>query len=537
MKRVIAAVILFAGMQLSYAQTYTWAENTACIFYTYCTKCHFPGGPGPFSLIDYNSAFTSRFAIKGAILADYMPPWPPDENYQTYAHERLLTQQEKDIIVGWVDQGGLPGNLAGAPTPPSYSASGSQLPSIDFTGNIGNYTNSATIDDYRVFLIPTHLGADRYIESIELIPGTRSMVHHALIYYETDTNALIAKDNADPGMGYTNYGGTGVNGSKLLCTWTPGSDPLTYPNGMGAKLPANAYLAVQVHYPQGTNGDTDSNTVVNIKFRSSTVREVSLDPILNYFLPSTISPYPLSIPANSTRTFTETYTIPDVIPGWPDKFTVLNVLPHMHKVGSSIKVFAIKPGNDTVPLINIPNWDFKWQGQYSFRQPIVLPEGTVLKAIAIYDNTSANPDAPNPNLPVNAGEASDEEMMMVYFNYLYYQNGDENIIVDTVTSHPTYMGCNFVGVEDITGVFAQFKLYPNPTNAMLNLSFEQFESGDVKISLVDVTGKIIADYYQPKVGIGTFIKTLDVQTFPNGLYYVRVWNGNQLFAKPVIITH
>jgi hypothetical protein len=219
-----------------------------------------------------------------------------------------------------------------------------------------------------------------------------------------------------------------------------------------------------------------------------------------------------------------------------DNYTVLNVQPHMHRVGSSIKVYAVKPGNDTVPLVNIPQWDFKWQGQYTFRQPIVLPEGTVVRAEAFYNNTSSNINAPNPSLDVWAGEASDDEMLQVYFSYLYAFPGDENIIIDTATVKPTYMGCNFVGLEDITGAYAQFTIYPNPATNAVNISFEQFEPGDVKLSMVDLSGKIVAEYVQPQVGIGTFTKTLDIQTIPSGIYYIRVWNGNQLFAKPVVVT-
>src|SRR5687767_11128195 len=163
MKRVLLFMGFFLSIHFANAQTYTWAENAACIFYSNCTKCHFPGGPGPFSLIDYANAYAARYAIKDAILSDYMPPWPPNENYQTYAHERLITQQEKDILVAWVDQGALEGNTSLAPTPPSFSAAGSQLPQIDFSGGIGNFTNVATQDDYRCFLIPTGFTQDEYI--------------------------------------------------------------------------------------------------------------------------------------------------------------------------------------------------------------------------------------------------------------------------------------------------------------------------------------------------------------------------------------
>src|SRR5687767_1257751 len=162
MKRILLVIFIFVSGSLLKlnSQTVTWADNAACIFYTNCTKCHFPGGPGPFSLIDYPNAFAARYAIKDAVLSNYMPPWPPNEDYQTYAHERLLTQTEKDILVAWVDQGGIEGNVANAPTPPSYSATGSQLDTVEFSAFIGNYTNTFTLDDYRCFVIPTSFGTD-----------------------------------------------------------------------------------------------------------------------------------------------------------------------------------------------------------------------------------------------------------------------------------------------------------------------------------------------------------------------------------------
>lgn len=532
MKKILLIFSSLFCIQLASAQSYTWAENTACIFYTNCTKCHFPGGPAPFSLIDYASAFTNRFAIKQAVLDNYMPPWQPDENYQTYAHERLLTQPEKDIIVAWVDQGGVQGNLANAPTPPSFSSSGSQLSQIDFSGGVGNYTNTALTDDYRCFLVPTHFTTDQNISEIEIIPGNKTMVHHVLIYSETDTNGLIALDNADTGMGYSDFGGTGLNTSNLLAAWVPGSDPYVFPTGMGVKVTAGSYLVLQIHYPEGTDGDTDTNTVINFKYASGSIREVRLDAILNHI--TNISPSSINIPANSTASYTESFTLPSVSP-LVDNFTFINIFPHMHKVGVSIKSYAIKPGNDTVPLIDIPNWDFHWQGTYAFRQPMVFPEGTVLKAEAFYDNTTANINAPNPNNPVTAGEATTDEMMIVFFGWLYAFPGDANIIVDTVTVKPMYNGCQFVGIEDVANTYANFKIYPNPSGNFVNISFEQFEAGDVKISLVDISGKVLAEYIQPDVEQGSFLKTIDVQSIPAGMYYLKIWNGNEQFSKPVIV--
>jgi len=533
MKKLLLILTTIFSVQIASAQAYTWAESAACIFYTNCTKCHFPGGPGPFSLIDYPSAFSARFAIKDAVQADYMPPWPPNENYQTYAHERLITQQEKDILIAWVDSGAQQGNMANAPTPPTFSASGSQLSSIDFTGGIGNYTNGATIDDYRCFVIPSGFTTDQFISDIEIIPGNRAMVHHVLIYVDADTAAINALDNADPGLGYQNFGGTGSNSSKLIGGWVPGSEPQIFPANMGVRIEANSHIILQIHYPQGTNGDVDSNTTINLKYAPGTVREVFFEPALHYFSPSSISPYPLYIPANSTRSFTETYTIPNTAP-FP-YITVLSVAPHMHKVGRSIKSYAILPSNDTVPLVDIPNWDFKWQGQYNFRQPLTFPTGTVFKAEAFYDNTFGNPLAPNPNNPVWAGEATEDEMMLIYFSYLYGFPGDADIVIDTNTTHQTYMGCNFVGIEEMIEANAKLQLFPNPTGYDFYIRYEQLQESDLNIRIIDITGRTVVNITRPEVEAGTYTENIPVEMIPAGTYMVQISNNKGVSNKTLVI--
>lgn len=531
MKRIIAGIALgLIGLSLQ-AQNYTWADNTACIFYTHCTSCHFPNGPGPFSLIDYADAYTARYTIRQAMLDYFMPPWPPNPDYQTYAHERLLGQTERDIIVAWVDQGAPEGIPANAPPPPSFSATGSQLPSIDFTGSIGTYVNSASQDDYMCFVIPTSFATDTYISDVEIIPGNRTMVHHVLIFTDT-SSSVLSLDAAWPGPGYQNFGGTGSTTSRLIGGYVPGSVPMSFPSGMGMKIEPNSYIILQIHYPQGTTGMTDS-TRINLRFAPGTPRELTLDAILSHN--SNITPSPLAIPPHTIMNFTETYTIPSFTPGL-DQVTVLSVAPHMHKVGTDIRVYAIKPPNDTIPLIDIPNWDYRWQGVYDFRQPMVFPEGTIIQAEATFDNTSGNPLAPNPNNWVYVGEATEDEMMLVYFTYLPYQTGDENIIVDTTTTIPTYNGCNFIGIEELPNINSEIKIYPNPANETVNISFEQLSESDLSISLVDMAGRVLFALNQPNVQAGYYNETIDVQAIPTGMYFIRIVNNNAIYTDPLIIS-
>jgi hypothetical protein len=108
----------------------------------------------------------------------------------------------------------------------------------------------------------------------------------------------------------------------------------------------------------------------------------------------------------------------------------------MHLVGKSMQVYALKPGGDTVHLVNIPEWDFHWQMYYRFQKPIYLPPGTKGVAIASYDNTTANPNNPNnPPQNVTLGEGTGDEMMLVYFNFTTQGASplDTNLVIDTAS--------------------------------------------------------------------------------------------------------
>jgi hypothetical protein len=69
--------------------------------------------------------------------------------------------------------------------------------------------------------------------------------------------------------------------------------------------------------------------------------------------------------------------------------------PHMHLLGKSFWAFALTPGGDTIPLIKINKWDFRWQYYYTFENPVIIKKGTVIHVYGTFDNTDQNPNNPN----------------------------------------------------------------------------------------------------------------------------------------------
>lgn len=476
MKKAFAFLFFLGLISTGQAQTPTWSDNVACIVYNRCYSCHYTGGPTPFSLKTYSEAFLVRNAMKSAVQARRMPPWPADPSYRTHAHERYLTQGEIDLIKNWVDAGAPEGNPNNAPNPPAINT-GSQIGTLSWSGKMSDYVNPLNQEDYRCFVIPLNNAQAVYLSAMEVIPGNREMVHHCLVYAD-NTGIPAQLDANDPLPGYTNFGGTGSQDSKFLGGWVPGGDPIVYPAGMGMKLEPNSSLVLQMHYPINTQGKLDS-TRVNLKFATGTTREVMNMPILNHI--TTIN-QPLVIPANTVRSFTADYTI-------PYNTTLLSIMPHMHLIGKSMKIYALPPVGDTIPLVNIPNWDFSWQGTYSFRKPLILPANSVLKAEAVYDNTTNNPNNPsNPPQTVTAGEATTDEMLIAYFSFLIPSfASDANIVIDVDTVPPGIAQCMVLSNPDFPEA-TPLKLYPNPTSERATLQIpESWKTPEIR--LTDASGR------------------------------------------------
>jgi hypothetical protein len=91
------------------------------------------------------------------------------------------------------------------------------------------------------------------------------------------------------------------------------------------------------------------------------------------------------------------------------------ISPHMHLLGREMKVTATYPSGTVRPLIHIDDWDFHWQGTYTFTQPIPLPAGTRIDMVAVFDNSAENLRQPNrPPRPVSWGDGTTDEMAIVF---------------------------------------------------------------------------------------------------------------------------
>jgi hypothetical protein len=85
-------------------------------------------------------------------------------------------------------------------------------------------------------------------------------------------------------------------------------------------------------------------------------------------------------------------------------------------IGKEMKVTAYPPSGSTIPLLWIKDWNFYWQDNYVYREPVTLQAGTRVVIEGVYDNSDANPQNPShPPKRVLFGNDSDEEMFLAVF--------------------------------------------------------------------------------------------------------------------------
>jgi hypothetical protein len=482
----------------------TWSNGIGEIFFNHCSRCHHDGGIGPFPIMSYQDVASSAAEMILEVEEGHMPPWPADHNYRHFAFENVIDENELNTLQEWLANGAPEGDAGSAPTPPVFSDA-SELSQVDFTGQTGEYTSTATTADaYRTFVIPSGFSTDEYIDGIEIIPGNSAIVHHVLIYYDP-TDDCLAYDAADAGAGFeTNGTGGGLPPeTKYMGVWVPGNSAMILPEGFAFLAEAGGYFLVEIHYPEGTEGMID-NTTINLKYTADpSPREVYMDPIISHFPPVLEAPF-LYIAANDTATFYASYNVPIDV-------TMLNTFPHMHLIGQSLYCWGETPSNEVLPFVGIDHWDFHWQYTYQFPSLVHVPSNTNIRAHAFYDNTVNNPHQPNdPPQPVFGGEETDDEMMVVFFTYALYQNGDEDIVVD-----PN------IGVTEQKPNVLSVRVFPNPVSSLLNLNVFASRHGESRILIHDNMGRCVQNELAV-LHAGSNQVSLNTQSLESGLYHLTM---------------
>ena len=482
-----------------------YSEDIAPIIYDHCTKCHRQGEIAPFALEGYDDAVSWGSMIEYVTSIKTMPPWSPDPDYVHFRDENVLTDQQIALISEWFDGGMIQGDPNLEPSLPVFPDD-SQIgtPDLVLTMDEAYLHGGDGTNQYQVFVLETGLEEDQDIRAIEVRQDNNLICHHAIIGQDT-TDYAYQLDAQDPEYGYESFGGFGFQPiESFMSAWVPGSIPIDYPPTIGSKLYADSKLLLQMHYGPSSADEYDQ-TSINIFFAD--------EPIQRYVLTFPMLPDDLDesfiIPPNEISSFHGTIEMP-----W--NASLIGIAPHSHLLGKSWQVFAVSPNEmDTIPLISIPQWEFNWQGFYAYENLIRIPENYVVHAIGEYDNTSDNPYNPNdPPEWSSWGEFTEDEMFVVYFSVIPYQDGDEDISLSTADEN------NMINYPD----HELFPSYPNPTRDEFTIGFSLESAENINCDLISQDGRVIKTLASNKhYQMGYHKLSFDVSNLSKGTYHYRLY--------------
>ena len=423
----------------------TWSEHIAPIIYKNCSPCHRPGQSGPFNLLSYADAVKKAKQIKFVTKTKYMPPWPADAKYTHFVGERSLTDDQIKQISDWVDLNTPRGDsLKEITTPIFENISFFGEPDLVIKAQKPVEIKGNGTDAFLILKFPYRISNDTIADIIEFVPNQRKLVHHVnghLISYDekrtfnymsgesmhSDTKAQLLDVYKNMHIPYTdklqpNFPTLTPNTVYYL----PGYIPPAYPSEIGGyKLKKNgAFLLNNIHYGP-SNKDLLDSSYINVFFRRDPIKRPIIEKQLGTFGVSKIEPE-FVIPPNQVKTFHTQATIEKPI-------SMLSINPHMHLIGKTFWAFALRSNGDTIPLIKINKWDFKWQYYYTFKHPVKLDAGTTIHVYGTFDNTKENPFNPySPPQTITQGNGVEsmkttEEMFQFIFTFVPYKEGDETI--------------------------------------------------------------------------------------------------------------
>lgn len=392
----------------------TYQKDVRGIVENSCLSCHVAGGIAPFTLTSYADVEAHKKEIKIAVANRVMPPWPPDNGCAEYVGKRSLPSDQVDTIVKWVDTGALEGEESTYVKPAALNMP--SLSRVDRTLKINvPYTPVKSPDDYRCFIIDWPEAADTYITGFRANAGNAQIVHHVIAFLAPpQTVAAYQKlDDDEAGEGYTCFGGPGGGAgaqAAWLGGWAPGSRGTDFAPGTGVKVPAGSKVILQVHYNTSTVAPAPDQTSVDFKVDSAVTKQAVQQPWTNI---AWVRNRTMTIPAGM-KDVMHTYTFDpspfmnvitgDVIPA-NVPFTMYGASLHMHTRGTTARMEIAHADGTKECLIDIPRWDFHWQGGYGFVKPKVYQPGDSITLTCHWDNSAGTTD-------VNWGEGTGDEMCL-----------------------------------------------------------------------------------------------------------------------------
>ncbi len=415
----------FAMTPVEAADVPTFSKDVAPIFVQKCVACHRPGEIAPMSLMTFEETRPWAKSIRQKVANREMPPWDADPAFGKFSNDISLTQSEIDTIVAWADAGTPRGNASDMPTMPTYSETW-KLGEPDYVIEMDPMDVPADGDDIFVTkAVRLDMPEKRWIRAIEVQPGDRQVLHH-LVGFKGFFEMGEGGANATDGITVRPDEQRSIN---VFSIWAAGSPPTEFSEGVGHEFARDQLVSFNIHYhPYGTAARDESK--VGLYFGEGELqKQITTGFALNTGIH--VAPDSLSDDLHASYVFDQ-----DV--------QIVSFFPHMHQRGKSMTYNLTRPNGEVETMLRVSDYDFNWQWLYSTEEPIDVPAGSRVDVIANWDNTSSNPNNPDPSKTIAFGDGTDFEMLIGFFDYIPREGRDPKppgspsaLLSTLLASHPS----------------------------------------------------------------------------------------------------
>ena len=400
----------------------SYARDVAPIIGSKCVSCHQPGGIGPMPLTSYARIKAFSPMIREVIRTQRMPPWRADPTVGKFHDDKSLSPEQIRTLVHWVEQGAPRGEGEDPLAKVQFAAEEWPLGKPDLILDVPSYDIPASgIVDYQRPFIVNPLKDGKWLRASTIKVENRQAVHHILTGYMTAPPA--------PGtQAFEDKWGASVGGYAV------GSESVVQPSDTGTFLPPGGAIGFQNHYTPYGQAVTEHSKIA-LYFYDKTPSLVMHNSVV-------VNPN-ITIPPNVESWKQSAYIT------FPHDALLYAAFPHAHYRGASSQLFLRTPDGKEKLLLALPHYDFNWQRDYNFEEPIPIPAGSKLIAIYTYDNSKRNPANPDPNRTVPWGEQSFDEMLYTAVRYRWVgETSDKMNDYDRALNDSHFFGILDTNVDD-----------------------------------------------------------------------------------------
>jgi len=379
----------------------TYFERAAHMLADNCVECHTPGGVAPFSLATYPDIQGRASMIEAVVRDGLMPPshGRVTSDVSEIASPRQMSDADRADLLAWLASDRAMGDFADGPPPKTATAEwavGSGKPDLLYITPGLRLPVDGSLMHARSVLRLAHT-EDQWVREVEFRPLKLDTVHHAFVWILPRGVGAPADDALPRGL-------------ELLGVYSPAQTVLRYQGGIARRLPAGCSLLVDLYaQPMGREMMASLRMAIALgdepreEVRSLVVQEPGLR----------IAPGDGAAVGSAELVLAE-------------DARVLAVTPYMRSRGKSLRLTASDVGGANNAkregdsparrgiVLDAPRYDYRWQFRYEFAEPRLLSAGTTLSLRAVYDNSAANANNPDPAATVRSGPgAADEALMAV----------------------------------------------------------------------------------------------------------------------------